>query len=46
MKYDSSSCDQCQVFRPLEMYKNLLHYPMEATPEEILSLNQRRKEEK
>jgi hypothetical protein len=28
------------------MYKNLLHKPMEATPEEIQSLDQRRKEEK
>jgi len=28
------------------MYKNLLKNPMEATNEEIASLNQRRKEEK
>jgi hypothetical protein len=46
MKIDSIFCEQCQVFRPLEMYKNLIHSPMEATPEEIQSLNQRRKEEK
>ena len=46
MRNDCVFCEQCQVFKPLEMYKNLMFKPMEATPEEIQSLDQRRKEEK
>ena len=39
-------CEACHLFRPMEMYKNLLHNPTEATEEEIKSLNERRKREK
>ena len=39
-------CDICQIFRPLEMYKNILHNPQKVTNEEIEALNQRRKKEK
>lgn len=43
---DEVFCERCQLFRPLEMYKNLLHNPMQATEEEIQSLNERRRKEK
>lgn len=39
-------CTSCNVFKPLEMYKNLVHQPMKATEEELLYLNKRRKAEK
>jgi len=39
-------CERCQLFRPIEMYKNLLYSPMNASEEEISSLNARRKKEK
>lgn len=39
-------CDQCQCFRPIEMYKNLLHKPEDVTDYELNQLEQRRKKEK
>ena len=39
-------CEKCQIFKPLEMYKNLLHNPMNVTDEELQSLHERRKREK
>lgn len=44
--YDVVYCEKCQIFRPLEMYKNLLHNPMNVTDEELQSLSERRKREK
>ena len=32
---DVIMCEQCKIFKPLEMFKNLLHSPMNATEEEI-----------
>ncbi|TNV82503.1 hypothetical protein FGO68_gene3499 [Halteria grandinella] len=46
MTFDSIFCESCQVFKPLEMYKNILTDPVNATDEEILQLNERRKQEK
>jgi len=34
------------MFRPLEMYKNLLHNPMNVTQDEIEGIKQRRSLEK
>ena len=39
-------CEQCQCFRPIEMFKNLLHRPEEVTEFELNALEQRRKKEK
>lgn len=39
-------CDDCVMFRPLEMYKNILHNPDKVTDEEIEALKQRREKEK
>lgn len=39
-------CEACQVFKPLEMYKNLLHSPENASDDEIAQLNERRRQEK
>eukprot|EP00347_Sterkiella_histriomuscorum_P005030 403358170 len=44
--YDVVYCEKCQIFRPLEMYKNLLHNPMNITDDELQSLHERRKREK
>lgn len=46
MPNESIMCDCCQIFKPLEMYKNLIHSPENVTDEEISLLNQRRKHEK
>jgi hypothetical protein len=46
MSNESIFCEQCQLFKPLEMYRNLLHDPLNATEEEISQLNERRKREK
>jgi len=43
---DEVFCEKCHVFKPLEMFKNLLHSPMMAGEEEIQNLNARRKQEK
>ena len=43
---DEIMCDSCAVFRPLEMYKNILHSPAEVTEEELHYLERRRKIEK
>ena len=32
-------CESCQLFRPLEMYKNILYNPMKATDEEVEAIN-------
>jgi len=39
MRIDIIFCEKCQVFKPLEMYKHLLHEPENVTKEEIESLN-------
>lgn len=39
-------CEQCQCFRPIEMFKNLLHKPEEVTEFELSMLHQRRQKEK
>ncbi len=31
MNNDQIKCEACQVFKPLEMYKNILHNPMNVT---------------
>lgn len=46
MRDDIIFCEQCQVFKPLEMYKNILIEPLKVTDEEIQQLNERRKQEK
>lgn len=46
IKVAEISCDHCQMFRPLEMYKNLVHNPLAATEEEIECLELRRRKEK
>ncbi len=28
-------CDACNIFKPLEMYKNILHAPSKVTEEEL-----------
>jgi len=33
---DDIFCSTCNVFKPLEMFKNLIHQPMRATDEEIM----------
>ena len=43
---DVNFCDQCECFRPIEMYKNLIHKPEEVTEFELSALEQRRKKEK
>ncbi len=35
MRNDNIFCEQCQIFKPLEMCQNILHKPMLATPDEI-----------
>ncbi len=35
---DIIMCDDCVIFRPLEMYKNILHNPDKVTDEEIEAL--------
>lgn len=39
-------CEQCQKFRPLEMYKNLVNNPHKVSSFELNCLDQRRKKEK
>lgn len=39
-------CQACNCFRPIEMYKNLIHKPEDVTEFEINALEQRRKMEK
>ncbi len=39
-------CEKCLIFRPVEMYKKILHHPMNVTDEELASLNERRVQEK
>jgi hypothetical protein len=39
-------CDNCQIFRPLEMFKNLMHDPHNVTDFELNFIEQRRKMEK
>ena len=39
-------CKKCQIFRPLEMFKNMVHDPMNVTDFELNFLDQRRKLEK
>lgn len=46
MNNEQIKCEACQVFKPLEMYKNILHNPKNVTDEEISQLNERRKQEK
>ena len=43
---DEILCNSCHIFRPLEMFKNLVHSPMKVTEEEQLQLEKRRKMEK
>jgi hypothetical protein len=46
MANESIMCEACQMFKPLEMYKNLVHAPESVTDEEVGQLNMRRKQEK
>jgi predicted amidophosphoribosyltransferase len=46
LQRDNVYCDKCQLFRPIEMYKNLLHQPEDSTKQEIWALGERRKIEK
>lgn len=46
MNNEQIKCEACQVFKPLEMYKHILHNPKNVTDEEISQLNERRKLEK
>lgn len=39
-------CNDCKQFRPLEMYKNLLHNPMKVSNFELNCIDQRRIKEK
>lgn len=39
-------CEDCKLFRPLEMFKNILHNPMEVTSFELNAVDLRRKMEK
>jgi hypothetical protein len=39
-------CADCQVFRPLEMFKNIIHDPKNVTDFELNFLDSRRKMEK
>mmetsp|Transcript_44454 Transcript_44454/g.32558 ORF Transcript_44454/g.32558 Transcript_44454/m.32558 type:complete len:174 (+) Transcript_44454:735-1256(+) len=43
---DEVICENCQTFKPLEMFKNLLHSPLQASEEEIDCLKKRRTLEK
>ena len=39
-------CEKCSMFRPLEMFKNLVHQPQKVSEFELYCLDQRRKMEK
>jgi hypothetical protein len=39
-------CEKCQIFRPLEMFKHILHDPANVTDQELNFLDTRRKMEK
>lgn len=41
-----SQCEQCQVFKPLEVYPNILSNPEQVTSVELDALRKRRKLEK
>lgn len=43
---ESIYCDNCESFRPFEMFKNIIHNPMNVTNDELELVNQRRKKEK
>ena len=43
---DTIFCQDCQQFRPLEMFKNLLHSPMKVSNFELNCIDQRRIKEK
>ena len=46
MTKDIIFCQKCNIFRPLDMFKNLLHDPFNVTEQELIFLDQRRKMEK
>lgn len=46
MNNEQIKCETCQIFKPIEMYKNILHNPKKVTDEEVSQLNERRKQEK
>jgi hypothetical protein len=39
-------CENCKIFKPLEMFKNILQNPSKVSDTEIYLLNERRKKEK
>ena len=46
MTKDIIFCQKCNIFRPLDMFKNILHDPKNVTEQELIFLDQRRKMEK
>jgi hypothetical protein len=46
MTKDIIFCQTCNLFRPLDMFKNILHDPKNVTEQELIFLDQRRKMEK
>lgn len=43
---DTIFCSMCKCFRPIQMYRNLVHRPDQVTDFELAQLDQRRKKEK
>lgn len=46
MDKESIYCDTCNIFKPLEMFENLIYKPLGVSDQEITQLNERRKQEK